>query len=104
MADVADEMELPPAHISGWEGLADHLSYFLTFAPDLEAPNGYGGTLLTTILHGDENGQAKPGRDHAACLWMALDAGAEVTRDVHEWPKSRAVQHAYTRWREENLH
>jgi len=78
--DVADEMNVPPLHLAGWEGIVDHLIYFLSFGADTEAPNGYGGTLLTTILHGAGACPARSSRDHEGCLRLALEAGAVVPR------------------------
>lgn len=78
--DKPDREGLTPVQIAGWEGLPEVFGYFLAQKPDLQHINGYGGTLISTILHGSENCPARKDRDHAACLTLALDAGALLTR------------------------
>jgi hypothetical protein len=61
--------------IAGWEGLPDIMAYLLSLKPDLGHINGYGGTLLSTILHGSENNPNRSGRDYVTCLRLALEQG-----------------------------
>lgn len=78
--DRADREGLTPVQVAGWEGLADVMGYFLSLGPDLSHVNGYGGTLLSTILHGSENNPLRQGRDYEGCLRLALEAGVDLPR------------------------
>ncbi len=78
--DQPDAEGLTPIQVAGWEGLPDVMGYFMRLGADLEHQNGYGGTLLSTILHGSENCPQRAGRDHAACLSLALEAGVPLPR------------------------
>lgn len=76
--DRPDADGLTPVQIAGWEGLPDRLAYFLALKPDLGHVNGYGGTLLSTIIHGSENCPDRGGRDHVGCLRLALEQGVAL--------------------------
>lgn len=78
--NVPDEMGAPPLHLAGWEGLPEKMAYFLSLSPDLSHVNGYGGTLFSTILHGSENCPQRAGRDHIACMRLALEHGVALPR------------------------
>lgn len=54
------------------------MSDLLGQRPDLSHVNHYGGTLLSTILHGSENAPDRDGADHIACLELALHAGVAL--------------------------
>jgi len=82
--DRPDPMGLTPVQIAGWEGLPDQMGYFLSLGPDLSHVNGYGGTLLSTIVHGSENCPARQTRDHIACARLALDHGVALPQPVIE--------------------
>ena len=84
--DAPDNEGLTPVQVAGWEGRPELMAYFLTLGPDLTHVNGYGGTLLSTILHGSESNPNREGRDYEACLTLALEAGVDL-------PK-RAIQFA----------
>ena len=64
--------------IAGWEGLPDVLEFLLSLGPDLGHINGYGGDLMSTIIHGSENAPDRKPRDHLACAALALNAGAAL--------------------------
>jgi len=84
-ADAPDLEGLTPVQVAGWEGLPDVMAEFLAHTPDLHHVNGYGGTLLSTILHGAENAPDRATRDHLGCLRLALAAGVTVPRaDIRE--------------------
>lgn len=74
-SDRPDSEGLTPVQVAGWEGLPDVLAYFLTLKPDLNHVNGYGGTLLSTIIHGSENCPQRAARDYLACLELVLREG-----------------------------
>ncbi len=76
--DRPDEMGLTPVQVAGWEGLPEVMAYFLRLKPDLSHVNGYGGTLLSTIIHGSENCPARSDRDHVACARIALEEGVAL--------------------------
>ncbi|WP_195819532.1 ankyrin repeat domain-containing protein [Roseobacter sp. MH60115] len=78
--DAPDAEGLTPLHVAGWEGLPELMTYFIEIGANLDHQNGYGGTLLSTILHGSENCPQRAERDHAACLVAALQAGVPVPR------------------------
>jgi len=73
-----DEMGMPPLHLAGWEGMTEVMAYFLEQSPDLDHINEYGGTLLSTIVHGSENCPQRHRRDHIECARMALERGVEL--------------------------
>ncbi|MFQ1699337.1 ankyrin repeat domain-containing protein [Loktanella agnita] len=78
--DAPDAAGLPPIQAAGWEGLPDIMGYFLNLGPDLSHVNTYGGTLLSTIIHGSENCPARAERDHIACLRLALEHGVALPK------------------------
>lgn len=80
--DAPDTEGLTPVQVAGWEGLPNMMGYLLSLKPDLEHVNGYGGTLLTTILHGSENNPDRKGRDYIACLEAVLELGVALPRQV----------------------
>lgn len=82
--DRPDDMGLTPVQIAGWEGLPEVMAYFLTLKPDLSHVNGYGGTLLSTIIHGSENCPGREERDHIACARLALEEGVALPRPAIE--------------------
>ncbi|RZV98573.1 MAG: hypothetical protein EX266_17095 [Rhodobacteraceae bacterium] len=78
--DNIDPQGLTPVQIAGWEGLPDIMEYLLSLGPDLTHVNGYGGDLLSTIMHGWENAPKTKPRDHQACARLALLAGVPLPR------------------------
>ncbi len=80
--DAPDAEGLTPVQVAGWSGLPEAMGYFLSLKPDLSHVNGYGGTLLTTIVHGSENCPERAERDYLACLELALSQGVALPRGV----------------------
>lgn len=80
--DHADPQGLTPVQIAGWEGLAEIMGFILSLGPDLGHINGYGGDLISTIIHGSENAHRRVERNHIACAKLALEAGA-ILRHQH---------------------
>ena len=78
--DRPDEMGVTPVQIAGWEGLPKMMDYFMRLKPDLSHINNYGGTLLSTIIHGSENCPARADRDHIACARLALEQGVALPK------------------------
>ena len=78
--DRPDVEGLTPVQVAGWEGLPEVLKYFLHLKPDLSHINGYGGTLLSTILHGADNNPNREGRDYIECLRLVLTEGVALPR------------------------
>ena len=78
--DRPDDEGLTPVQVAGWEGLPEVLRYFLRLNPDLSHVNGYGGTLLSTIIHGSENNPDRKGRDYVACLELVLTEGVALPK------------------------
>ena len=83
--DRPDSQGLTPVQIAGWEGLPRELAYFLGLKPDLSHINGYGGTLLSTIIHGSENCPSRAERDHVECARLALVEGVALPRRAIEF-------------------
>ncbi|MEQ9260368.1 MAG: ankyrin repeat domain-containing protein [Roseovarius sp.] len=83
--DAPDGVDrIPPVQVAGWEGKPEVLAWLLSLGPDLDYVNGYGGTLLSTILHGAEHCPARETRDHIACARLALEAGVALPRVLIE--------------------
>jgi ankyrin repeat protein len=82
--DRPDNEGLTPVQLAGWEGLPEILSYFLSLRPDLSHVNNFGGTLLSTIIHGSENNPERSTRDHVECLRLALEQGVALPRRAIE--------------------
>ncbi|MEP3277784.1 MAG: ankyrin repeat domain-containing protein [Stappiaceae bacterium] len=82
--DLVDDMGMTPVHISGWEGLPDLMQFFLAHKPNLNHVNKYGGTLLSTVIHGSENAPNRSERDHIGCARLALEAGVDLPRRAIE--------------------
>ena len=78
--DQPDTISVTPVQTAGWEGLPDVMAFFLSLKPDLGHVNGYGGTLLSTIIHGSENNPKRTERDHLTCLELALKEGVALPR------------------------
>ena len=82
--DMPDSEGLTPVQVAGWEGLPEPMGYMLRLKPDLGHINGYGGTLLSTILHGSENNPTRDGRDYVGCLRLALHEGVALPKRAIE--------------------
>ncbi len=80
--DRPDAEGLTPVQIAGWEGLPDMMGYLLSLKPDLGHVNGYGGTLLSTIIHGSENCPNRATGDYIACARLALEQGVALPERV----------------------
>ncbi len=78
--DLPNTEGLTPVQLAGWEGLPEVMSYFLSLKPDMGHVNGYGGTLLSTVIHGSENNPVRDGRDYLTCLELALKEGVALPR------------------------
>ena len=76
--DQPDAMGLTPVQLAAWEGLPEALAFFLSLKPDLDHVNAYGGTLLSTLIHGSENCRERRKRDHLACLQQLLELGIAI--------------------------
>lgn len=78
--DRPDAEGLTPVQVAGWEGLPEVMGYLLRLRPDLSHVNGYGGTLLSTIIHGSKNCPGRARRDYIACARMVLEHGVALPR------------------------
>ena len=96
--DVADEMGMTPLHLAGWEGMDDVMAYFLGLDPDLDHTNAYGGTLLSTIVHGSENCPQKAHRQHIECARMTLERGVPLPRKAPQFATSPEMSEFLTDW------
>ncbi len=98
--DRPDSEGLTPVQVAGWEGLPEVMAYFLSLAPDLGHVNAYGGTLLSTIIHGSENAPGRATRDHVACLELALKEGVALPRRAPELAGNEEVAAFLADWAE----
>lgn len=98
--NVADEINLPPLQLAGWEGLADTFACLLAQKPDLSHVNGFGGTVIETILHGAEHCPARAERDHIACMAHLLHHGAALPRRLLAWDNDPAMAAFLSDWAE----
>ena len=98
--DRPDGMGLTPVHIAGWEGLPDAMAYFLSLGPDLDHVNHYGGTLLSTIIHGSENNPKRAERDHVACARLALGAGVALPTRAIDLASAPGMADCLAEWAE----
>ena len=100
--ESTDGMGLTPAQLAGWEGLPDSLEYWLSLGPDLEHVNGFGGDLLSTIVHGSENCPKRESRDHIACARMALSAGVRLPALAPRYAGVEEMAGFLSEWAEEH--
>ena len=96
--DRPDSEGLTPIQISGWEGLPDVLRYLLSLKPDLTHVNGYGGTLLSTIIHGSENCPARATRDYIACAKLVLEEGVALPASTAELAGEESLSKFLADW------
>ncbi|MEM8823370.1 MAG: ankyrin repeat domain-containing protein [Pseudomonadota bacterium] len=100
--DRADTEGLTPVQVAGWEGLPDVMEYLLSLRPDLTHMNGYGGTLLSTILHGSENCPQREARDYIGCLRLALQEGVPLPRRAIELAGASDISEFLSEWAEQH--
>ncbi len=98
--DRPDAEGLTPLQVAGWEGLPEAMGYLLTLRPDLTHVNGYGGTLLSTIIHGSENFPDRAARDHVECLRLALEQGVALPRQAIAFAGDPEVAEFLADWAE----
>jgi ankyrin repeat protein len=96
--DRPDAQGIPPVQIAGWEGLPDMMAYLLSLGPDLSHVNGYGGTLLGTILHGSENNPVRSDRDYLECPRLALEHGAALPQRMVDLAGEEAMAEFLQDW------
>lgn len=98
--DRPDAEGITPVQAAGWCGLPDIMAYFLKLSPNLGHVNSYGGTLLSTILHGAENNPQRRDADYIGCLRLALEEGVALPRralDASGNPEIRAFLHDWAK-------
>ncbi len=98
--DRPDDMGVTPVQVAGWEGLPEVMDYFLRLKPDLSHVNGYGGTLLSTIIHGSENCPARAERNHIGCARIALEEGVALPSRAVELAGEPAMAEFLANWAE----
>ena len=98
--DRPDTEGLTPVQVAGWEGLPDVMEYLLSLKPDLTHVNGYGGTLLSTIIHGSESCPQRSDRDYTRCLNLALREGIALPRRAIELASQDAISEFLSDWAE----
>jgi hypothetical protein len=98
--DAPDAEGLTPVQIAGWEGLPDIMAYLLSLKPDLGHINGYGGTLLSTILHGSENNPEPRGPGLHRLPRLALEEGVALPRRAIELAGDQEIAEFLKDWAE----
>ena len=98
--DRPDGSGVPPVQIAGWLGQPEMLAYFLSLKPDMSHVNGYGGTLLSTIIHGSENNPERAGRDYVGCLELALKEGVALPKRAIKMAGDAQVKSFLRDWAE----
>ena len=96
--DSCDEMKMTPLHLAGWEGLAKSMDWLLTLGPNLNHINGFGGNLLSTIIHGSENCPHRHSRNHIACARLALQAGVNLNTNMIEFAGAQEMANFLLKW------
>ncbi len=96
--DKPDTEGLTPVQVAGWEGLTEMMAYFLTLRPDLSHINGFGGTLLSTIIHGSENAPRSERSDHVGCARIALEHGVALPKEALRLAGDPAMAAFLTDW------
>ena len=100
--DRPDPQGLTPVHVAGWEGIPDVMAYLMSLGVSLDHVNGYGGDLMSTIVHGSENAPGRHARDHVACARLALDAGVPLRRQEVEFAGEIEMAEFLNDWAEEH--
>ncbi len=100
--DRPDPQGLTPVQVAGWEGIPDVMAYLLSLGVSLDHVNGYGGDLMSTIVHGSENAPRGRKRDHVACARLALEAGAPLRRQEVEFAGVFEMAEFLNDWAEEH--
>lgn len=100
--DRSDSEGLTPVQLAGWEGLPEVLSYLLSLGPDLTHVNGYGGTLLSTILHGADNCPERAERDYVSCLRLVLEHGVALPRAAIAFANDDDIADFLAGWAEDH--
>ncbi|SLN22437.1 ankyrin repeat domain-containing protein [Roseisalinus antarcticus] len=98
--DRPDSEGLTLVRVAGWEGLPEIMAWVLSLKPDLGHVNQYGGTLLTTIIHGSENCPQRAERDHVACARLALEEGVALPRKAISFAGEPAMAAFLDGWAE----
>jgi ankyrin repeat protein len=99
--DRPDTEGLTPVQLAGWEGLPEVMTYFLSLKPDLGHINSYGGTLLSTIIHGSENAPDRAVRDHVGCARLALEQGVALPRRAIDFAGDPGLSAFLADWAED---
>ena len=100
--EKADELDVSPVQIAGWEGLPDAMEWLLSLGPDLNHINGFGGNLLSTIIHGSENCPERHRRDHVRCAALALDADVPLPIQAIEYAGDEKMSEFLLMWSEDH--
>lgn len=96
--DRPDREGLTPVQVAGWCGLPEILAYFMSLKPDLGHINAYGGTLLSTIIHGSENCPERAGRNYLGCLQLVLEHGVSLPKRAIEFAGDEDVAAFLADW------
>jgi hypothetical protein len=100
--DRPDTEGLTPVQVAGWEGLPEVMGYLLSLKPDLSHVNDYGGTLLSTILHGADNCPDRADRDYIGCLTLALEQGVALPRAAIDFANEDEIADFLESWAEDH--
>ena len=96
--DRPDSEGITPVQAAGWNGLPEILAYFLKLRPNLSHVNSYGGTLLSTIIHGSENNPNREAADYVGCLHLVLEHGVAIPRRAIDLAGDSRVRDVLAEW------
>ena len=100
--DRPDPQGLTPVQVAGWEGIPDVMEHLLSLGVSLDHVNGYGGDLMSTIVHGSENAPGRRKRDHVACARLALESGVPLRRREIEFAGEIEMAEFLNDWAEDH--
>ena len=83
--------EVTQAQITRWQGLPDLVAYCLRQGPDLGYVNGYGETLLSTIIH-----------DSESCLDRVLEHGVVLAKRTIDLAGQREAAAFLSNWADQH--
>lgn len=99
--DRPDREGLTPVQLAGWEGKPEVMGYFLKLGPDLSHINGYGGTLLSSIVDGIETCPHRAERDHIGCARLALHHGVALPKALIQQTGNEEMSDFLAEWASE---
>ncbi len=99
-----DSMGMTPLHLAGWAGLPRQVACLLSYSPDLDYRNDFGGDALGTVVHGAEHRLDSADRDHIGCARLLLEAGAKFRQEEIDATGSEEMAQFLENWKTGHTH